>query len=91
MEYHYISQNYGDSDRRRPPKVCRDDPHIPLKLMVDKSTGKDTMWCRECGMFWPLEDENVNSDRDGNASDKESKSKLKQKDSSVLKSSIIAA
>jgi len=40
-----------------PPKMCRDDPHIPLKLMVDKSTGKDAWWCRECGTFWPFEEE----------------------------------
>jgi len=82
-----------------PPKVCRDDPHIPLKLMVDKTTGKDAWWCRECGTFWPLEDENVNSDGNGNGNDKdkptppkESKSisKIKQKDSSALKSFIIA-
>src|SRR5690349_8924602 len=39
----------------KPDKSCPDDPHIPLKLLVDKKTGKDAMWCRECGTFWPME------------------------------------
>ena len=44
-----------DAKTYQPPRVCPDCPHIPLIPAVDKKTGKDSLFCKECGMFYPLE------------------------------------
>jgi hypothetical protein len=64
------------------PKVRPDHLHIPLKLMADKKTGKDALFCRECGVFWPLDFDK------SKPKPKPKESKVKQKETKQSKTFI---